>query len=694
MACAGGPCRVNLWPPDPGVVVTPPSDWTNPGSLDDRLFLKPNGNQMTLADLQSAPLKACLGNSLPAFCTGTAAQQLSASQKEAREMILAFTAGAEARRDVQDQPVRDATGQIVYRGRAWPLAESTVGTPAVMIPPLNLTPTVRTQEYLLYRDGPRDEPSGQASGGNTDSFIRQGFGLRHPDRDGKEVPLGAQSRPDLKPVMSVVFVPANDMLHAFRAGPCPRAPFSTSIVASCAGETGGEELWAFVPHDLVPKLKDRMKVQTRSAHTFMLSASVRFADVFVPGAFSVSVTGKTYNLQGRWRRLLLFGRGLGGKYYTALDVTGIGSFTSPVLQTQLPAVLWNRGNPDTVDGLPGGAPVRAVDSAAYLDMGQTWSTPAVARVNATVANGNKEFVAYVGSGYSTGTNDNEGTRFYTLDPLSGDVLASDDVGDGGQPAFQNGLVANPVIYSGERLLAGLELPHPASPINESVFIGDIHGRLWKFDSTAPGTRLLFRNLGTDQPIAVAAALLNLGAPHVFVETGADVRVPAPLTGFKMFGFRDTGPPYPGGVTTLPLSPPDLGLSFPAPPPPLKGDYRGTLQPITAFQGSTSGGNGVVFFTGTRFNPPGAGCISTFDTVIFGVVGDTGGTAYATAEFLGVKAVGMGRPPVAGGVIVPNVDAGTAPAGQQPSATPVKTSVPSTPATAKTDVIRPGSTVCR
>src|SRR4029079_9562696 len=166
---------------------------------------------------------------------------------------------------------------------------------------------------------------------------------------------------------------SNDMLHAFRAGPCP-----TAVSAPCEGtipETGAEELWAFVPHDLLPSLKDRMKPQSRTDHTFMIATSLRTADVFVPGPATLSFSGNSYTVGGRWRRLLMFGRGMGGKYYSALDITGIGSLSEPALQTQLPGVLWNRGNPDTQDGLLGSTPINnsGTDYTDYLDMGMSWS---------------------------------------------------------------------------------------------------------------------------------------------------------------------------------------------------------------------------------------------------------------------------------------------------------------------------------
>jgi hypothetical protein len=144
-AC-GGACRVNLWPPDPAVVPT----GLAAGLLDEPLFRKADGTQLSLAELQGTPWKACVGSNLPAACTDpSAAVRLAASKKEAREMIIAFTAGAEAVRDGAGNPVRNNNTvnpasrrlQINYRTRSWMLAESTVGTPAIMAPPMEQPPT-------------------------------------------------------------------------------------------------------------------------------------------------------------------------------------------------------------------------------------------------------------------------------------------------------------------------------------------------------------------------------------------------------------------------------------------------------------------------------------------------------------------------------------------------------------------------
>src|SRR5262249_44655841 len=147
-------------------------------------------------------------------------------------------------------------------------------------------------------------------------------------------------------------------------------------------------------------------------------------------------------------------------------------------------------------------------------------------------------------------------------------------------------------------------------------IGDMHGRLWRFRTDDPGFSTTlpgvpFADLGPDQPIGVAVGLLNYDStgtdgvkPHVYAVSGGDRRVTVPPA-FRMFGFQEESA---GTATQLAGFPIDL------PPSPDPG-YRGTVQPSTAFNANQLG---RVFFTGTRFNPPGANCISTFSSIIFAV----------------------------------------------------------------------------
>jgi hypothetical protein len=710
------PTRVMLWPPTTAVA---PPDYTTAGSLDNILGIGAASSPvLTLPDLQAAPFRACMGvtTSLPPLCippptgTATAAQVLAAARREAREMILAFAAGAVPRVDANSNPMRDPVTKLIqYRRRSWLLSETTLATPALVVPPLQQEPTVHNVEYQLYRDGPRVSTgplAGQAPTfcpATSGPCLDEGFGLRNPDNDGRENPpvAGGTFRPSLKPVMSVIYIAANDMLHAFRAGPCPTNPAAANLLCRPptnglanngypAGipniEQGGEELWAFVPYDLLPKLRRSMLPQTRDDHTFMLANNLRFGDIFVPSATPFTIEGRSYT--GRWRRILVVGRGLGaqtttvttptampavggafGKYYTTLDITAPGPFTKASLDTQLPNVLWSRGNPDIQT--PGG-PLNGLpsDQAAYATMGQTWSVPAISRVSPSFAS--REFVLYTGSGYPEVPS--EGSTFYTLDPVTGEVLASSNVGDGAPAAaplnFDNAIVAGPVVYTPELFVAAGARPNPAGLATRATYVGDIHGRMWKFPAATSGTSQLLKDFGRSQPVAVAAALFNLtpgtalpGTAGVFVSTGNDARVPD--TGqFQLWGLNDSG--------TLPANPtPGFPRSLPT-------RFRGTVQPVTTISALTP--TGGAFFAATRFNPATTQCVSSFDTVLFGVSVLSGGAAYDldsttggiqdSVTFTGVKAVGMPRPPRAAGEELGALDQGVPGAsGNLPSPTP-------------------------
>ena len=129
------------------------------------------------------------------------------------------------------------------------------------------------------------------------------------------------------------------------------------------------------------------------------------------------------------------------------------------------------------------------------------------------------------------------------------------------------------------------------------------------------------------------------------------------------------------------------------PPPGKGDYRGTLQPLTAFDPVLQ--EGVVFFTGTRFNPVSSGrCVSSFDTIIFGLIADTGAAAYATTEYSDTKAIGLGGLPKPGPSGTKPFDQGTSTGGASPSPFPIESKSPGNKAVVRTTSMRPASTVCR
>lgn len=667
--------RALLWPSS--TTIAPQND-TAVGFLDIALGLPAtvdtDATNATFNSLQTA-YGACSGSNLAAACTAGLPAKTQRARREARERILAYMAGAQVVSDALGFPKHISSGanlgSILYQRRDWVLADSTLATPAVVGPPIEPEPVNSgfEAEYVLFRDGFRD-----AANDSTGDGSRIGFGLRNPDKDKDFLTLAQNGpAPGVKPVMTVAYLAANDMLHAFRAGPnCSLPPYTG---AGC-NERGGEELWGFVPYDQLDKLRQQLVVQTRANHTYMLAASLRFGDVFVPNpgttsdpsgaTASITVGAKTESVQGVWRRILFFGRGIGGKFLTALDITSPGEYKTLAANTVPPVVLWNRGNPDTLD-------------PEYAEMGQTWSTPALSYVDRAPHTTNRkpagvDFVLHVGSGYgdTTGCPSStpcEGQTFFTLDALTGDVIAAARVpASAGTPdgSYANSLVANPTAFNPNefsfRFLPASDpnsksgASNPAGRLNasapkvERVYIGDLHGRLWKILTSAPATPLLVTDLGLEQPIATAVSIVGFEepsgsgtiVPYVYVTSGNDRRQDPNSSGeaFVLAGIKDDAPSA--------LTPTDACKQSPVVAPCLfaremtqvvsgvTGYFRGTVQP-TAFLSSNTPPLGRVFFAGTRFNPPAPlglpfapppePCKSSFDSIVYALGAKTGDAAF-------------------------------------------------------------------
>lgn len=634
----GNLARVDLWPPSSLVA---PSVATSPapaGSLDDAMGL--GASVTTLAQVQAVFPMACLASSdatprnHPDCTSGTVSVVVARAKREAREAMLAYLAGA-AVSNVSFAPNRLVTGEMLFVARPWIMSESTLAAPAVVTPPLSAPPlTYRQAEYILYRDGPRDATQLAKNG------IRNGLGLRNPDLDGNTA-----SRDDmaLKPQMSVVYHATNQGLHALRGGPCPTTPISGGFGAlgslGCASETGGEELWAFVPFDQLGKLSSLMRVQSRSNKTYLLAAPVRITDVFVPGSASASIGGVNVSVGGVWRTLAVFGRGIAGKSMTALDVTVPGPFTWHSLDTRPPLVVWSRGNYDTNDGkvktVSNSYAHDAADYTAYLGLGETWSVPAIARVDpathVTNRGASAEFAMFMGSGYTDGTANNEGKTFFVADVLTGDIIRSFPLPDGTvvQPGLSlpNVVPASPAIYTVETTtgLSPSGLNYVTNPVEASakvVYFGDLHSRIWRYSLATPTVAPTeLANLSAsgdgDQPFANGLAMLEyMKTPQVFTSGGRDSRVNlrASPPRFRMYGYSDgpSGNPV-GPLTQL------YARDFPQ-------NYRGNSAPAAGFVSGASGVVPIVFYTGLSFaagSDPAQPCLSRFDSVLFALQGLTG-----------------------------------------------------------------------
>ncbi len=356
---------------------------------------------------------------------------------------------------------------------------------------------------------------------------------------------------------SMIFVGANDgMIHAIDA-------------------RTGYEVWAFIPYNLLPKLRALADGQAVEQFDYFVDSSPKIAEV---------------KLGGTWKTLLIIGQGYGGTFYQAFDVTAAGMGVGPTVdglaavsgmltQFDTPGesiqYLWSF--PDyaafdpnitsvipLTDGFPGGVvrffgDLKATATAVEKRVGFTFSDPAVGpmtldrSVNAVI----------MGSGYFPGVETNAalargagapaaGRYLFVLDaatglPLGGGGSCSGtgclDVGVGNNN-IKNAIQAD-VTATGDF----------GSPVVTKAYVGDLDGRYFRFDLTAGGGITSTVLTSTGQPIYSSSALLSVGTSqrYLFFSTGSDIlanTTPGGSGAFKLYAVKDSSSPGVAGTVTF------------------------------------------------------------------------------------------------------------------------------------------------
>jgi outer membrane protein assembly factor BamB len=209
---------------------------------------------------------------------------------------------------------------------------------------------------------------------------------------------------------SVIYVGANDgMLHAF-------------------DDTSGEELWAFIPPNLLPNLKK-----------FKDDLSL---DLFVDGSPKAYLTSD--------KKVLIFGERRGGDRYYALDITDPLS----------PRLLWEI-SPSTT---------------GFSQLGQTWSTPQISKINYM---GTDKVVAFFAGGYDTNQDhspvvnpDTKGRGVYAIDVLTGNQIWKYTSGEDSEMKYSIPSDIACVDTDGDGKI-------------DRLYVGDMGGRIWRFDVKNP-----------------------------------------------------------------------------------------------------------------------------------------------------------------------------------------------------------------
>jgi type IV pilus assembly protein PilY1 len=226
---------------------------------------------------------------------------------------------------------------------------------------------------------------------------------------------------------TVIYAGSNDgMLHAF-------------------DDATGEELWGFIPPCFLPRLKE--------LHTDT-------PGIFVDGSPMAYVT---YDSDGITvtQAILIFGLRRGGNYYYALDVTN----------PTAPKYLWRiyEGRKDS-----------------YNDLGQTWSTPVIAKVPYGNQNTNPpgfKWVAIFGAGYNDEMDlanpdpndivDGGGRGMYMADLFTGDYFWGRS-GVGGQDPAEASM-----DYPVPSDVAAIDLDGDGRI--DRLYVGDTNGYMWRYN---------------------------------------------------------------------------------------------------------------------------------------------------------------------------------------------------------------------
>jgi len=210
---------------------------------------------------------------------------------------------------------------------------------------------------------------------------------------------------------------------------------------------GGNEIFAFIPQELLSKLKDQQANTSGSNHLYGLDGSISYWHEDLNNNHKIDPGEKV---------ILYFGMRRGGNHYYALDVTDLNLGATPDLQ-------WR------IDGGTG----------TFVKLGQTWSRMTVTRV--PWSGGTKKPVLIFGGGYDTDqdsyltrTADNIGNAIFMVDADDGDLIWS----------AQN--AAAPLVTVVPELKYGIPSDLTAIDTNNNrladrIYFGDMGGQVWRID---------------------------------------------------------------------------------------------------------------------------------------------------------------------------------------------------------------------
>ena len=260
-------------------------------------------------------------------------------------------------------------------------------------------------------------------------------------------------------------------------------PTNDGYLHSINGRTGVEN-WAYLPRELLDKLKLLMADDPSTTKHYGIDGQITLIKYDINGDGIIDASAGD-------RVLLYFGTGRNAdvRAYYALDVT----------DKSAPKFLW------------------MINNSTLPDLGQTWSTPTVARVNINgggVTQNSQKLVLIMGGGYDPAedgytyvTADAVGNHIYMVDALYGTLLWS----AGGTSTSSNYKIAR----------MNHAIPSPVTVLDtngdgfaDRMYVGDMAGQLWRFD---------IYNGQSQSNLVVGGVMASLGSAEESTHLAANTR---------------------------------------------------------------------------------------------------------------------------------------------------------------------------
>lgn len=229
----------------------------------------------------------------------------------------------------------------------------------------------------------------------------------------------------------MVYVAANDgMLHAFHS-------------SDATGITGGDEAWAYIPSQMLPKLYKLADKNYGTQHEYFVDGTPVSGDVCVSSCGTSTAV---------WKTILVGGFNSGARGYYALDITDPTS----------PKALWEFTD---------------------TNLGYTFGNPQITKLS------DGTWVVIVSSGYNNVSPGDGKGRIYILNAGTGALVTSVNP-SGSQPGVistgfgssgtMTGCPSAPCPSGLAKISARVVNPSTDNTVT-AIYGGDMYGNLWRFD---------------------------------------------------------------------------------------------------------------------------------------------------------------------------------------------------------------------